>query len=144
MVKQQQVQAEKLLQAHQALEQALRILEAKLRPETQTDLTDLRDTLTATQKHVLDHFYLEAQNGYLNSVRQREPRLQHAIESLENEHHQLLGTLASLREKVFAATTLDANLRDALQEWVHGLRRHESLENTLVQDAFNFDVSAED
>lgn len=144
MDKQNRILAEELTRAHASLLAAVRNLETSLQPTVKTSLAELRAELIATQKQILDHFRYEEQNGYLDAVRQREPRLEHNIEALEEEHRQLADTLAHLREKVYATTSLEPGLRAEILDWIGALRHHEARENLLVQDAFNFEASAED
>jgi predicted nucleic acid-binding Zn-ribbon protein len=136
--------AEALSQAHAALLADLEELDRGVRPSSTSDLAELRARLATTSTHVAEHFRFEEQKGYLDTVRKREPRLERAIQQLEEEHRQLLESLAALVEEAAAATSLGDPLRDRVRSWVTNLRQHEIRESDLVQDAFNLDISAED
>jgi hypothetical protein len=134
---------EKLIQAHAALSDDLRKLKELLRSPC-VAIADVRKRLAKTRTHVEDHFDFEERNGYLDSVRKREVRLAHSIDRLAHEHASLLDTLDALVAATEAASSLDGGLRDEILKWIGELRQHEVRENELVQDAFNFDIGAED
>ncbi len=136
--------AEALGRAHTALLADLRELAQAARPSSGEGLADLRARLVATQTHVTEHFRFEEQNGYMDAVREREPRLERAVRQLAEEHRQLAQSLEVLIGQAGAATSLGDSLREEVQEWVERARRHELRENDLVQDAFNLDIGAED
>jgi hypothetical protein len=133
-----------LARAHAALLENLRKLDEATRPGSAEGLPELCARLAATQVHLLEHFRFEEQNGYMDAVRQREPRLERAVQELAEEHRQLAQSLAALLEKARAATSPDATVRQAVRDWVERVRRHEARENDLVQDAFDVDIGAED
>jgi hypothetical protein len=81
--------AEALGQAHVALLADLRELEQATRPFSGEGLEELRTRLGAAQAHISEHFRFEEQNGYMDAVRKREPRLERAIQQLAEEHEQL-------------------------------------------------------
>ncbi len=136
--------AEALGRAHAALLADLRELEQAARPSSREGLVELRARLVATQTHVTEHFRFEEQNGYMDAVRKREPRLERAIQQLAEEHRYPAQSLEVLVEQSGVATSLDDSLREEVQGWVERVRRHELRENDLVQDAFNLDIGAED
>ena len=86
----------------------------------------------------------EEQNGYMDAMRKREPRLERTIEQLAAEHGQLKQSLDALVREAGAATSLSGTLQNEIREWVERVRQHEIRENDLVQDAFNLDIGAED
>jgi len=107
-------------------------------------LPELRARLVSTHTEVKEHFRFEEQNGYMGAVRKREPRLEHTIQQLEEEHRQLLRSLETLLGVVQAATSLDNVFREKVRAWVERVRHHEARENEVIQDAYNQDISAED
>jgi hypothetical protein len=109
-----------------------------------TTLAALRSRLSAIRTHLTEHFRFEEQNGYLEVVRKREPRLERAIEQLAEEHRQLIKGLNALLVEAVQATTLDAPLCEKVRVWTQQVRRHEVRENDLVQDAFCSEIGAED
>ena len=132
---------EALRRAHDAL---IEDLEQLNRAADGADLTALPARLAATRTHVADHFRFEEENGYMAEVRAREPRLEHAINSLAAQHRELLQSLDTLISRATATKSLDTAIRESVKEWVRHIRRHEADENDLMQDAYNFDIGAED
>jgi hypothetical protein len=136
--------AEALGQAHVALLADLRKLEQAVRPSSGEGLEDLRARLGAAHTHITKHFRFEGQNGYMDAVRKREPRLERTIQLLAEEHGQLRQSLDALTGKARAAVSLSDTLREEVRTWIERARRHEIRENDLIQDAFNLDIGAED
>ena len=136
--------AEALRRAHAALLEDLRKLEEAARPDSGEGPAELRARLGATRAHVTEHFRFEEQNGYMDAVRKREPRLERKIEQLAEEHRELAQSLERLIEHAGAATSLDDPFREEVRGWVERVRQHEVRENDVVQDAFNLDIGAED
>jgi hypothetical protein len=136
--------AEALSRAHAALLEDLRKLETAAHPETGKSLAELRAQLSATRTHIAEHFRFEEQNGYMDTVRRREPRLEHEIQQLAEEHRQLMQSLEGLIGQANTATGLDNTFQNEVRGWIAHVRQHEARESRLVQDAFNLDISAED
>jgi len=136
--------AQALSRAHLALLNDLKKLEDSVDEAKGPDLTALGVRLGATKTHILEHFRFEEQNGYMDKVRKREPRLERTIDQLENEHRQLSQSLDSLIGKAKEATNLDHSLRNQVFDWIASVRKHETREDELVQDAFNLDIGTED
>jgi hypothetical protein len=144
MAKKETSVAESLRRAHRALRKDLQKLEDSVQPTSDQGIPIIRAILDATRTHVLEHFRFEEQDGYMDKVRKREPRLQHAIDQLAGEHRRLAEALDALIENAKQASTLDPDLRRKTREWIATIRQHEAREDELVQDSFNLDVSAED
>lgn len=136
--------AETLARAHAALLEDLKKLEEAVSPASKKTVGEINARLAATRAHIVEHFRFEERNGYMDIVRNREPRLEHAIEQLGGEHRQLLQSLDAVIEKTKTASKLDDALREEVARWLHGVRDHEMRENDLVQDAFIQDLAAED
>ncbi len=136
--------AEALGQAHAALLEDLRRLENAARSTSPASMAEVRQRLEATRRHIGEHFRFEEQNGYMDAVRQREPRLEREIQQLAEEHRRLEHSLDALREASQTVSSPDAAFRQEIQHWIKQVRQHESRENDLVMDAFNMDISAED
>lgn len=136
--------AESLSRAHKALRNDLQKLRDAIQQTTDQDISAIRASLRATRTHILQHFQFEEQNGYMDKVRKREPRLEHTIDQLAEEHQQLSQALDALIEKANQASSLDPDLQDRTRQWIAAVRRHEAREDELVQDCFNLDISAED
>lgn len=134
--------AEGLGKAHAALIKILRELHDTAARSSGRDRAALQACLKSTQAHIREHFRCEEQDGYLEQVRKREPRLGHAIEQLAAEHLQLLQSLESLIADFDRSAT--PALRQAVDDWIQEVHAHEARENDLVQDAYNLDSNAED
>jgi hemerythrin len=135
---------EALRQAHVALHRELAGLEQAARSPSGTDSADMRSLLERTRADILEHFRFEELNGYMNAVLDREPNLARTVENLREEHRQIAQELDSLIERTKTERALDDVFRDRVRLWIESVRRHETDENTLVQDAFNVDFAAED
>jgi hemerythrin-like domain-containing protein len=136
--------AEGLRRAHGRLLADLRELEKAVHLPSEVGVAPLTDRLTAMRAAVIEHFRIEEQDGYLNAVRKREPRLERAIQQLAEEHGQLARSLAAVIAEARGATDVSDKLREKVRDWIECVRRHEARENDVVQDAFNQDISAED
>ena len=136
--------AEALGRAHEALLADLRELEQAVAPSSGEGLVRLRARLGEAHAHLTEHFRFEEENGYMDAVRAREPRLERTIQQLAEEHSQLKRSLDALIGEASAATNLSDTLRDEIREWIDCVRRHEVRENDLVHDAFDLDIAAED
>ncbi len=136
--------ADALERAHRALLNDLQILEEACRPVSPESLPRLRRRLRDTQKHIAEHFRFEEQNGYMDSVRKREPRLGRVVDDLAMQHGQLSQFLDDLIGEAEAAKSLEQELQSRVAEWIRAVQAHESAENRLVQDVFNLDLGAED
>jgi hypothetical protein len=134
---------EALARAHESLLDDLRKLEEVTGQASGEGLAELRVRLGATREHLARHFRFEEQNGYMEAVRKREPRLGRAIEQLAGEHSQLLQTLEAVIAEAGVATRLGEALREGVRQWAGSVREHEARENELVQDTFNLDIGAE-
>jgi hypothetical protein len=136
--------AESLDRAHAVLLKDLRTLEEAACPTSVKGLAKLRTRLRATRSHITKHFRFEEQEGYMDAVRKREPRLERTIQQLADEHRELAQSLEALVGAAERATRLEAQLCADVRAWVERVRGHERRENDLVQSAFNFDIGAED
>ena len=133
-----------LKQAHVALLADLRKLEQAVSPFPGKDVTELHSQLVATLAHITEHFRFEEQNGYMDTAKTREPRLDRTIRQLAEEHGDLRHSLEAIIRQASDASSLGDPLRDEIQEWIRRVRQHERRENDLVQDAFNLDIGPED
>ena len=136
--------AEALARAHVALLADLRELEQATGSSSGKRLAELRVRLSTTRTHLAEHFRFEEQNGYMDTVREREPRLERAIHQLAEEHGELRKSLDGLIREAGDATSLGDGLQEAIRTWIECVRQHEARENDLVQDAFDLDIGPED
>ncbi len=135
---------EKLRQAHVDLREDLGLLAETLRPQNVVTLHVLQERLQQTQTHILNHFRLEEQGGYLQEVREAEPRLSREIDQLQAEHGQLIKDLQALLADLEEEAEVDNTVRKKVQTWIKHVRHHESRENLLVEDAFTLDIGDKD
>jgi hemerythrin len=135
---------EALARAHQALLQDLLRPEATARAAEGGTLAEARAWLVAVRAHLAEHFRFEEEDGYLDAVRNREPRLERAAEQLAEEHRRLMRALDELLEEAARTVRLDDGLREGVRRWVKEVRKHEARENDLVQDAFTQDLGTKD
>jgi hypothetical protein len=141
--------ADALRRAHESLLRELGNLEQAVRPISGNRRSGdgriaLIDRLEATLVHLTEHFRFEEQNGYMHAVRQREPRLERAVQHLADEHRELKESLETLIAKARAASGLEDSFRSEIRAWIESVWRHESRENELIEDAFNLNISAAD
>jgi hypothetical protein len=136
--------AEALARAHRALLEDLRRLEDAARPAAGEGLVGLRARLGGTRAHLAEHFRFEEEDGYLDAVREWEPRLERAVEHLAEEHRCLMQTLDALIEAAGGGTLPGDKLREGVRQWVKEVRKHEARENDLVQGAFTQDIGTKD
>jgi hypothetical protein len=144
MVKDVHSVAEALGRAHAALREDLAALDGSISATGSRNLAQVHARLVAAEVDVDQHFRFEEVNGYMDTVRKREPRLEHTVQQLADEHRQLRVGLRFLVERAGSAGTLDDGLRTEVAAWIERLERHEARENELVQNAFNLDIGAED
>jgi hypothetical protein len=138
------VTARALHRAHETVLEDLRQLERAVQPAAGSKPVDLGARLASTQEHLTRHFRFEEQDGYMDAVRKREPRFERTIQQLAEEHRQLTKTLGALIGEAKGSTLAHGSLRDRVRAWIEAVRRHETCENDLVQEAFNMDVGTED
>jgi iron-sulfur cluster repair protein YtfE (RIC family) len=136
--------ADVLGRAHAKLLQDLRQLEEAARTASGQGAVQLHACLARTWSDLAEHFQFEEQNGYMGAVRLREPRLEHAIRQLAEEHRQLTQSLDTLMTNAKAAAHVTDEFCQELHAWVERVRDHEARENQLVQDSFNLDITGED
>jgi len=136
--------AEALQHAHTRLQADLRKLEDEAAPTSPATLTQLRSHLQLTRVHVADHFQFEEQDGYMDTLRKREPRLERTIAGLAEEHEEMMQSLDALIDSSRKSNCQLKAIRERVREWIEHVRTHERKENELVQDAFDFDVGAAD
>jgi hypothetical protein len=141
MAKTRNSEAENLKKAHANLLDDLGQLEQAVGPTSREKLPELRKRLAATQADVTEHFRYEEQNGYMVTVRKKEPRLERQVQLLVEEHRRLAETLNGL---VKDAGTDEEAFRQKVRAWIESIRQHEAHETEVVQDAFNLDIGAED
>jgi hypothetical protein len=104
----------------------------------------LLQVLLAMRPQLDEHFRFEEEDGYLREVLARAPNWERAAEHLREEHGRLLHSLDTLLEEARRDGAASDALGERVLAWAQAVRRHESEENRLYQDAFNVELSAED
>jgi hypothetical protein len=132
--------AEALSRAHARLLEDLRDLEHETEAPPADPARRAR-CLARVRLHIAEHFAFEEQDGYMGAVLERRPNLERAVEELRGDHRRLADALDGL---IAQAGTAGESFGDRVRAWVEDVRRHESRENGLVQDAFNVDTGVED
>jgi hemerythrin-like domain-containing protein len=135
--------AEELHQAHARLQTDLRKLENEAEATSTATLSQLRSHLQLTRVHVAGHFQFETQGGYMEALRNRQPRLYRTIGRLAEEHEEMMQSLDALIESSRRPTSQLKAIRERVRDWIDSVRSHERRENNLMQEAFDFDVGSE-
>lgn len=131
-------------QAHAAFHADLRKLEVSVRPSSTASPEDVRDELRSARTHTSEHFRLEEQSEWMDTVSKRGPNMERTAEHLRQEHREFLEALDTLIEVVQSAASLDDALREKIHQWIERVRRHEMSEDDLIQEAYNLDVGTAD
>jgi hemerythrin len=144
MIHTQNAAVEALNKAHVQLKEELRGLENLVRNPDKMEPNDTTYHLVNLRQHLLDHFRLEEEGGYMDVVAQREPNLHREMEQLKEDHKRLAAGLDALIADARMGQAGTAAFAQRVRDWVASVRRHEADENRLLQDAFTLDVTAED
>ncbi len=130
--------------AHTALMSELAKLKATVQPGSGANLVQIGTQLAAIHRHITVHFAFEEQQGWIDVVRRQEPRWEHAIGQLVQEHRQLANSLETLTEEADAAKNLSQILCEKILRWIDRVIDHETRENELFEDALATDLGAGD
>jgi hypothetical protein len=144
MNKSQKSLGESLKRAHVSLLADLQKLEEAVSSLAETKMAALRSRLVKARTHLTQHFRYEEKDGYMDAIRGGMPHLEREIQRLQDEHGQLSQSLDELIEKSWAADNIDEAFRAKVRAWLGQVHQHEVRENSLVEDAFNTDLAAED
>jgi hemerythrin len=134
--------AEALRQVHLELWQNLWQLEDFLADPRDKTRDDWSSALRKLQSHLVHHFQLEEENGYMDAVLKRDPGQTRVVERLQDDHLEL----GRLLNDMIAQAELGKleSLAGKLRSLISRMKKHEYEENLLVENAFNLDISAED
>jgi hypothetical protein len=135
---------ENVRQVQRSLMEDLSRLDEAVHEGFERNLPALRSLLGATYTQVCEHFRLEEKDGFLDNLEEREPRFARIAQELIDEHRELRQSLDALHGDAIVATRVDDALRERVRKWIAEVRRHETRENDLIQDAVDSDVAAED
>ena len=131
-------------QAHSAFHANLRKLDESVRPASAARLEEVRDELRLVRTHTSEHFRLEEQSEWMDAVRKRGANMERSVDHLLQEHRELLEALDTLIEVVQTARSVDDVVREKVHKWIERVRRHETREDDLIQDAYTLDLGAAD
>ncbi len=131
-------------EAQHRLMEDLGRLDETVHQNAETTLTALRTCLGRTYTHLCQHFRLKEYDGFLDDLQEREPRFGRIAQELFAEHRQLRQSLDSLHGEAVVAVRVDDALRGKVRQWIAALRRHETREDDLIQDAVDLDIAGQD
>jgi hemerythrin-like domain-containing protein len=107
-------------------------------------IREVCDSFDHLRAHLIKHFALEEQDGYMVPVVHRRPSLAREVDRLAHEHGEITRLLDGIHHAAHELTAEDRLLiRDCCQRietFLHYLERHESDENFLVMTAFTDDL----
>jgi iron-sulfur cluster repair protein YtfE (RIC family) len=111
-------------------------------------IQELREAFDHLRAHLIKHFALEEQDGYMVPVVHRRPSLAREVERLAHEHGEVTRLLEGIHRAVHELMPENQllirdcarRLQNLLQYW----ERHESDENLLVITAFSEDIGGND
>jgi hemerythrin-like domain-containing protein len=111
-------------------------------------IQDLRESFDHLRAHLIKHFALEEQDGYMVSVVHRRPSLAREVDRLAHEHVEITRLMDDIHRAAHVLESDDQLLiRDCcrrIQNFLQYLDRHESDENFLVISAFTEDIGGID
>ena len=137
--------AEELSQANASVLDDLQKLEHAVLASPPVSVSNMLNTLSIARSRVTDHFdFEEKEKGWMEAVRKREPRLEHAVCGLIEEHRQLVQSLNTLVKEANAEAKLEEAFRQKVLRWIQRVREHELRENELLEDVFAEDLGAGD
>jgi len=111
-------------------------------------IKELRDDFERFRAHLLKHFALEEEGGYLNAVREVRPALDEDIHGLVCQHREvgfLLTEVFHEVSEVQADTPL--RIRDVccrIRNLIEILQQHEEIENRLMSQVLTRDMGTHD
>ena len=116
--------------------------------QSQPDKSDpICSKLSGLLKDLQAHFLEEESGGFFNHIKLRAPQLETDTKLLQEEHQDLLG---KARDLITAAEACEGNeqwwqrLKANFHDFSKSLMHHESLENQLLQRAYNEDIGSHD
>lgn len=106
----------------------------------------LQSVVHELAEHVLEHFRHEEHGGYFAAAIEAAPRLSERAEELLLQHREMADQLEALK-RMSGGSVLAANwvgLQEMFGRFLACLETHETAENSLLQEAYNDDIGAED
>lgn len=144
--------AQWMKEEHQRVDELARALHDRVAVVPRTNLKAwiqaTRTSLGDFQSHLLRHFDIEEDGGYLQAVVDRRPTLSGEVDRLRHEHDELGRMLGSIHRDLETLTDQDRLLIEDLCARVSGLlryiREHEDRENLMVVSVFTHDLGTKD
>ena len=132
--------------AHDEMAKDLAELEQVVQSNWPTESQTLLNQLDSLRTILAAHFRLEENGGYMATVLQRAPQLQKRVSKPLLQHRTIAESLDELIKAVHVGDfkTAAPSVRAELKSWLRHLREHESEENRLLVEVFNYDMSPED
>ena len=128
--------ADALHDAHTVLLRDLQELEKAVASGSGEGPVELTGRLERLRTHLIEHFQFEEEGGYMAPVLKEEPRLGPVIQELLAEHGKMERILDALILEVGGTRSIQDAFREKVRTWVAQVRRHETRENNLVQEAY--------
>jgi hypothetical protein len=120
------------------------LLEEEPSEQSSKWLVAILDTLVDTLPRELA---IKSRDGYLEDVLEAQPNWEAQVEQLHEEYKLLCVRLEAFRDQLVSRTpysSIAAQLREDLSEWMMALRNHHRQETRLLQTAVNLEVGGGD
>lgn len=92
------------------------------------------------KNHLLKHFDLEEEGGFIDDVLAEKPEATILVKKLEVEHVQIIAILDRLLDELKLMELHNIarlnNIREDVVELISTIRAHEAAENELIQDVY--------
>lgn len=92
------------------------------------------------RNHLLKHFDLEEEGGFMNEILSEAPEAMNKVKKLEAEHGQIIsnvdGILADLKEMQQKEISRFEEVRNRVTQLLTTVRNHEEAENDLIQKVY--------
>jgi iron-sulfur cluster repair protein YtfE (RIC family) len=130
-------------EVHALVSGVRRQVEALTGADLPRQLPVVRRVLGDLRQRLARHFAEEEGGGCLEEAAARLPRLGAAVQQIENEHPRLLAQLDAVLDRVRG--TLDAqawpDVLVGFGDFARALAQHEALENRVLEQGFNEDLT---
>jgi hypothetical protein len=130
--------------AHASLRKDLQALQDVVSADCDVTPLTMGNRLATARTQVAEHFAWEEKNGWSAAILLQEPRLEHAVRHLLQEHRELTQSLNTLIDEAESIQRVDKLFREKVLRWIERVRDHEARENELLEEAFEEDLGAGD
>ncbi len=140
------------LEEHRIITQLTRQMLKAIENKPEGDLTawqkDMQKQCTELYDHLKKHFELEENGGFMTPVIEENPSKESTVQALKEEHQILLDDLDTLTQKMCSIPPSDCDaceqLCESFQQLVKALRKHERIEDQMIQSVFTDDIGTKD